>query len=319
MRYWMKNHPADLIVNFDALTYAGNLENLKVVEKNPNYKFVKGDICDKSAVEKAMNDSDIVVHFAAETHVDRSIMDSQIFLKTNVLGSQILFEAALKNKIKKFIHISTDEVFGSLEHTKGTKFTELTSYAPRNPYSASKAAADFMAHAYHNTFGLPVIIMHSGNNYGPYQFPEKFIPLTIVNAIEGRKVPIYGDGLQIRSWVHVDDFVRAIDTAIQVGKNGEHYCVGGEEKANIEVAKTLLGILGKNENELEFIKDRLGHDRKYALDSSKIKLLGWEPKFAFEEGLKHKVGWYLENKEWWRRVLNGEYRNYYQKQYNQSI
>lgn len=316
--YWMKNHPEDQVVNFDKLTYAGNLENLKEVENNKNYSFFHGDICDPAQVATAMQGVDIVVHFAAESHVDRSILEPSEFVKTNVLGTQVLLDAALKNNIKRFHHISTDEVFGTLEIGSSDKFSENTAYAPRSPYAASKAGSDHLVRAYYTTYGLPISITNCSNNFGPYHFPEKFIPLAITNILEDKKVPIYGDGQQIRDWLYVEDHCRAIDIVLQKGKIGETYLVGGmmDLLSNGEVAKKILQLLGKDESYIEYVKDRPGHDRKYDVDWTKIKNeLGWEPQYTFEEWLGKTVEWYKENQEWWKKVKSGAYQEYYQKQY----
>lgn len=316
--YWMKNHPEDLVVNFDKLTYAGNLENLKEIENNQNYSFLHGDICDPAQVATAMQGIDIVVHFAAESHVDRSILEPSEFVKTNVLGTQVLLDAALKNNIKRFHHISTDEVFGTLEIASHDKFSEDTAYAPRSPYAASKAGSDHLVRAYYTTYGLPISITNCSNNFGPYHFPEKFIPLAITNVLEDKKVPIYGDGQQIRDWLYVEDHCRAIDIVLQKGKIGETYLVGGmmDLLSNEEVAKKILQLLGKDESYLEYVKDRPGHDRKYDVDWTKIKNeLGWEPQYTFEEWLGKTVEWYKENQEWWKKVKSGAYQEYYQEQY----
>ncbi|MFH1832574.1 MAG: dTDP-glucose 4,6-dehydratase [Candidatus Levyibacteriota bacterium] len=316
--FWLKNHSGDSIINFDKLTYAGNLESLKEVEKNPKYCFVQGDICDIKIVNKAMLDVDIVVHFAAESHVDRSIMEPASFVMTNVVGTQILLDASLKNKIKRFHHVSTDEVYGSLELSDTSKFNERTNYNPRSPYSASKASSDHLVRAYFTTYGLPVTITNCSNNFGPYQFPEKLIPLTITNLLENKKVPIYGDGLYVRDWLYVEDHCRAIEKVLEKGKVGETYCVGGltEEINNLSVIKKIIKILGKNEDAIEYVKDRPGHDRKYAVDWSKIKNdLGWEPQHNFDEWLKKTIQWYQENSSWWKNVKSGEYKKYYERQY----
>lgn len=316
--YWLKEHPEDNIVNFDKLTYAGNLENLRDVEKNPQYSFVQGDICDSEAVSKAMEGVDTIVHFAAETHVDRSITGPAVFVTTNVIGTQVLLEAALKHNIKRFHHVSTDEVFGALTLEDHNKFNEHTNYNPRSPYSASKAGSDHLVRAYHTTYGLPVSITNCSNNFGPYMFPEKFIPLAITNVLEGKKIPVYGDGLYVRDWLYVDDHARAIDAVLHKGKVGETYLVGGmtELYPNIEIARKLLALLGKDESFIEFVKDRPGHDRKYDVDWSKIKNeLGWEPQFSFDEYLEKTVAWYKDNTEWWQHVKSGEYKEYYERQY----
>jgi dTDP-glucose 4,6-dehydratase len=317
--YWMRNHPDDQILNFDKLTYAGNLENLKDVQDNPNYSFVKGDICNAEEVDKSMKGVDWIVHFAAESHVDRSIMEPAAFVMTNVVGTQVLLDSALKNNIKRFHHVSTDEVFGQLPLESQDKFNESTRYDPRSPYSASKAASDHLVRAYYHTFNLPVTITNCSNNYGPYHFPEKLIPLAITNLLEGKKIPLYGDGLYVRDWLYVEDHCRAIDLVLNKGKVGETYCVGGQEDDlnHITLAKKILELLGKDESSIEFIKDRPGHDRRYAVDWSKIKNdLGWEPQHSFDEWLKVTVSWYKENEEWWKKVKSGEYKNYYEKQYN---
>ncbi|MBI2032591.1 MAG: dTDP-glucose 4,6-dehydratase [Candidatus Levybacteria bacterium] len=316
--YWMKTHPEDQIVNFDKLTYAGNLENLKEVEKNPNYSFIRGDICDVLRVESAMQGVDVVVHFAAESHVDRSIMEPSSFVMTNVVGTQVLLDGALKNNIKRFHHVSTDEVFGQLPLDSNEKFDESSLYDPRSPYSASKAASDHLVRAYYHTFGLPITITNCSNNFGPYQFPEKIIALAITNVIEDKKIPIYGDGLYVRDWLYVEDHCRGIDMVLGKGKVGETYCLGGltEDINNLEVAKKILRLLGKSEDHVSFVKDRPGHDRRYAIDWTKSKKeLGWEPLHSFDEWLALTVKWYQKNKDWWRKVKSGEYKNYYKKQY----
>jgi len=303
--YWMKNHPGDSIVNLDKLTYAGNLKNLKSVQNNPHYTFIKGDICNRNIVQEAIKEIDTVVHFAAESHVDRSIMDPSEFVKTNVIGTEVLLDAALDNNTKHFHHVGTDEVFGALSLDTPEKFTEQTSYKPRSPYAASKAGSDHLVRAYFNTYGLPITITHCSNNFGPYQFPEKMIPLAITNSIEGKKIPIYGDGLYVRDWLYVEDHCRAIDMVLQKGKIGETYCVGGltNDINNLAVAKKILRLLGKDENCLEFVKDRPGHDRRYAIDWSKIKNeLGWEPLHDFDTWLEKTVQWYKENEWWWKDI-----------------
>ena len=319
--YWMKNYPNDKIVNLDSLTYAGNLENLREVEKNPNYAFIHGDICDVNIVEKAMDGISLVVNFAAESHVDRSIKEPSPFVMTNVVGTQVLLDQALKNKVKKFHHISTDEVYGSLDLTDPNKFSERTNYSPRSPYSASKAGSDHLVNAYFHTYGLPIAITNCSNNFGPYQFPEKFIPLAITNILEGKKVPVYGDGLYVRDWLYVEDHCRAIDLVLNKGKIGETYLVGGMTKdtSNLEVIKKILKIMGKDESFIEYVKDRPGHDRRYAVDWSKIQnKLGWKPEHDFGEWLEKTVQWYKENEKWWKDVKTGEYKKYYKEQYGES-
>lgn len=308
--YWMKNHPDDEIVNLDKLTYAGNLENLESIKEKKNYTFIKGDICDAEAVEKALKGVNIVVHFAAETHVDRSIEDISPFLKTNIFGTHVLLEESLRQGVEKFHHASTDEVYGALELDSKEKFSEGTLYNPRNPYSASKAASDHLVRAYHHTYRLPITITNCSNNYGPYQFPEKLIPLAITNLLEGKKVPVYGDGLYVRDWLYVVDHCRAIDVVLTKGKIGETYCVGGLTKdvPNIEVVKKIIALLGKDESFIEHVKDRPGHDRRYAIDWNKIKHVGWEPEHDFDTYLKNTVEWYKNNIDWWKHVKSGKYR-----------
>ena len=320
IHYWLKNHPDDFIVNLDKLTYAGNLENLKDVENNPNYLFVKGDICDSAVVGQAMKGVNTVVHFAAESHVDRSIMDPSLFVKTNVLGTQVLLNEALEAKVARFHHISTDEVFGTLELSDPQRFNEDTPYNPRSPYAASKAAADHLARAYHVTYKLPVTITNCADNFGPYQYPEKLISLTVTNLLEGKKVPIYGDGLYVRDWLYVEDHCRAIDLVIKKGKVGETYLVGTDSDiANIDVVGKLLAIMGMDEKMIEYVADRPGHDRRYAIDAGKIKNeLGWKPAFDLEKALSATVAWYKNNKSWWQKLKNKSYMDYYKRQYKAS-
>lgn len=316
--YWLKNHPQDQVLNLDALTYAGDLENLATLEDNPNYSFIKGDICDGKVVEEAMKRIDIVVHFAADSHVDRSILDPDPFIKTNIEGTYVLLKAALKYKVKRFHHISTDEVFGALSLESKEKFTENTVYNPRSPYSASKASSDHLVRAFHVTYELPITISNCSNNFGPYQFPEKLIALAITNLLEGQKVPVYGDGLYVRDWLYVEDHCRAIDLILAKGKIGETYLVGGltEDIPNLEIIKRILKIMGKNDEMIEFVKDRPGHDRKYSVDWSKInKQLGWKPAYDFNIYLEKTFEWYRKNQDWWKRVKSGEYRKYYEQQY----
>lgn len=318
IRYWIKNHPNDQIVNLDALTYAGNLENLTGLEENPNYSFIKGDICDPKVVSKAMDGADIVVHFAAETHVDRSITGPAAFVKTNVEGTMVLLEQARKNNTR-FHHISTDEVFGDLQDT-GDKFRESTSYDPSSPYSASKAGSDHLVRAYHRTYGLPVTISNCSNNFGPYMFPEKLFALVITNLIENKKIPVYGDGSQIRDWLYVDDHCKAIDLILEKGEIGQTYCIGGqtEDITNLQAIKMILKIMNKDESSVEYVKDRPGHDIRYAIDWTKAKeKLGYQPEHSFEEYLEKTVQWYQDNQDWWKRVKSGKYQEYYQKQYGE--
>jgi dTDP-glucose 4,6-dehydratase len=303
IKYLLNNYPECSIVNLDKLTYCGNLDNLKDIEKDPRYKFTKGDITDEKIANELIKDADIVVNFAAETHVDRSIVNPEDFLKTNILGIYVLLEAARKYD-KRFHQISSDEVFGALSLESEEKFKEDTSYAPRSPYSASKAAADHLVRAYFHTYGLKTTISNCGNNYGPYQFPEKFIPLGITNLIEWKKVPVYGDGLYVRDWIYVLDHCSAIDAVLQKGKIGKSYCISSEEeKANIEVARRILKEFNLPEDRIEFVKDRPGHDRRYAVSAEKIKKeLGWKAEYSFERGIKETIKWYKENKEWWLKL-----------------
>ena len=306
VRYMLKNHPDYKIINLDALTYAGNLDNLKDVETNPNYSFVHGNICDKQLVDSLMSQVDACVNFAAESHVDRSITGPEIFIQTNVGGTLNLLEMAKKHKISRYLQVSTDEVYGTLGKTG--YFTETTPLAPNSPYSASKASADMLVRAYYETYKMPVLTTRCSNNYGPYQFPEKLIPLFISNLLKGEKVPVYGDGMNIRDWLYVYDHCSAIDTVLHKGRLGEVYNIGGNnEKANIEITKLLIKELGKDESSIKYVEDRLGHDRRYAIDSSKIqKELGWHPSVTFEEGIKITIDWYLNNQDWIKRLENRE-------------
>jgi dTDP-glucose 4,6-dehydratase len=317
IHYWLKNHQQDEIVNVDKLTYAGNLENLKEIEKNPNYKFVLSDICNIDVITYLVKECDVVIHFAAESHVDRSIIDAGEFVKTNVLGTQILLQAA-KEHDKRFHHVSTDEVFGALPLNSKDKFNENTPYNPHSPYSASKAASDHLVRSYFDTHGLAITISNCSNNFGPYQFPEKFLPLVITNLLEGKKIPVYGDGLYVRDWLYVDDHCKAIDLILEKGKIGETYCIGGmaDDVNNLQVVKKVLDILGKDDSMIEYVKDRPGHDRRYAVDWSKAKKeLGFKPEFDFDVYLKQTIDWYKNNTEWWKKVKSGEYKDYYERQY----
>ncbi len=315
IRYWLNTHDTDEIINLDVLTYAGNLENLSDFSTDPQYSFVKVDICDRDAIFEVVKNVDVVVHFAAETHVDRSIMDPTIFVKTNIIGTQNLLDA-VKEYDKRFHHVSTDEVFGALSLGESS-FNEQTPYDPRSPYSASKAAADHMVRAYYHTYGIRMTISNCSNNYGPYMFPEKMIPLFISNLMEDKKVPVYGDGLYVRDWIHVVDHSRGIDFILNKGKIGETYCLGGNsEKTNLEVVRLLLMYMNKDESYIEYVKDRPGHDRRYAIDFTKAKIeLGWEPTIVFEQGLKDMVEWYLSHREWLDNCKSGAYREYYTRQY----
>ncbi|MGZ7119379.1 MAG: dTDP-glucose 4,6-dehydratase [Methanobacterium sp.] len=315
VRYMLQKYDDYEITNLDALTYCGNLENLRGIEDNSNYTFINGDITDKELIFKITSDMDYIINFAAETHVDRSIEDPEIFIKSNVLGTQVLLEAAKKYNIKKYLQISTDEVYGSLGETG--YFSEDTPLAPNSPYSASKASADLMVRAYNQTFNLPVNITRCSNNYGPYQFPEKLIPLMISNAMEDKPLPVYGDGKNVRDWLHVHDHCSAIDVVLHNGKVGEIYNIGGNnEKTNIQIVKLILKNLGKDESLIKYVKDRPGHDRRYAIDSTKIQEeLKWKPEYTFENGLSETIKWYLDNRNWWERIKSGEYIEYYQKMY----
>jgi len=303
IRYWLKEHPEDEITNLDLLTYAGNLDNLLDLKSEPRYRFVRGDICDPVLVGDLIDGRDIVVHFAAESHVDRSIKDSASFVKTNVEGTRVLLEAAKNNGLTRFHHISTDEVFGSLDF-RAPAFNEKTPYDPRSPYSASKAASDHLVRAYYHTYGLPVTISNCSNNYGPYQYPEKFIPLFITNLLEGKRVPLYGNGQNVRDWIHVDDHNRGVDLIIHQGRIGETYCLGGDsEKSNREITKLILELLKQDETMIETVEDRPGHDLRYAIDFTKARAdLGWEPQIGFLEGLARTVAWYKGNEAWWKKL-----------------
>ena len=314
IRYWFKNHPEDKIVNLDKLTYAGHLSTTKDFSDGPNYKFIKGDICDSKMVDEAMKGVDTVVHFAAETHVDRSIVGPKTFVVTNVIGTQVLLDAAVKYNVKRFHYVSTDEVFGALSLDSKEKFNEKTIYNPRSPYSASKAAADHLVRAYNVTYGLPISITNCADNYGPFQDPEKFLARSITNLIEGKEIPIYGDGKYVRDWLYVEDHCRAIEAVITKGVSGGTYMVGGltEDINNLEIAKKLLKIFGKDENFLKFVKDRPGHDRRYAIDWSKIhKDLGWKPEHNFDEWLVKNVEWYRQNEWWWKPLKEEAEKLYY--------
>ncbi|MCK4810125.1 MAG: dTDP-glucose 4,6-dehydratase [Candidatus Omnitrophica bacterium] len=319
--HYMLNNYDYKIINLDALTYAGNLENLKSIEGNPNYKFIKGRIEDRKLVSNLIKEEGIsfIVHFAAESHVDRSITDSIPFIKTNIVGTHVLLEAAKENNIEKFIHISTDEVYGSLGPTG--VFTELTPIQPNSPYSASKASSDLLVRSYVETFKFPATIVRCTNNYGPYQFPEKYIPLTISNVLDNQPIPLYGDGLNVRDWIYTEDFCRAIDVVLHKGRIGEVYNAGGNsEETNINIAKIILKHLNKPKSLITYVKDRLGHDRRYAMDITKIKNeLGWQLKYKFEEGIEKTIEWYRQNKGWWMKIKSGEYLNYYKKMYGQRL
>ena len=318
--YMLKKHPTYRIVCIDALTYAGNLETLKKATENPNFRFFKTDICDREAIYAIFEAEkpDAVVNFAAESHVDRSIEEPEVFLKTNILGTQVLLDASRKYGNIRYHQVSTDEVYGDLPLDRPDLFfTEETPIHTSSPYSASKASADLLVMAYYRTYGLPVTISRCSNNYGPYHFPEKLIPLMLINALEGKTLPVYGEGLNVRDWLYVEDHCKAIDLILHSGRVGEVYNVGGHnEKANIEVVKSILRILGKDESLIRYVKDRPGHDMRYAIDPTKIQQeLGWEPETSFNDGLRKTVNWYLANTGWWQNITNGEYMNYYEKMY----
>jgi len=304
IHYWLKNNPQDQIINLDALTYAGNLDNLKDLATNPNYKFVQGNICDEALVNDLASDLDLIVHFAAETHVDRSIKDSSAFIKTNVEGTRVLLEAAKNNALIRFHHVSTDEVFGSLG-PNDLKFKETTPYDPRSPYSASKAASDHLVRAYFHTHKLPITISNCTNNYGPYQYPEKLIPFFTTNLLRNKKVPVYGSGGNIRDWIYVDDHNAGVEAIIKRGKIGETYCLGGgNEKTNLEITKIILKFLKFDENMIEYIEDRSGHDWRYAMDISKAQTdLNWQPRVDFNDGLVKTIEWYKNNEWWWKKLV----------------
>jgi dTDP-glucose 4,6-dehydratase len=321
VRYMVNKYPNDQIVNLDLLTYAGNLENLKTIENAANYKFVRGDIADREFIGGLFQEEkfDYVINFAAESHVDRSITDPGIFVQTNIQGTLALLDAAKTIGVKKYLQVSTDEVYGTLGETGF--FTEETPLAANSPYSASKAGADLLVRAYHETFGLPVNITRCSNNYGPFHFPEKLIPLMIINALNDKELPVYGDGLNVRDWLHVEDHCQAIDLVLHNGRNGEVYNVGGNnERTNIDIVKTILKQLGKPESLIKFVKDRPGHDRRYAIDATKLRTeLGWKPKYTFDTGIEQTINWYLENKQWWENIISGEYQDYFKSQYGDRL
>lgn len=304
IRYMLEHHPEYKIVNYDALTYAGNIENLYDVKDNPNYEFIQGDICDKHIIRQVVSGVDAIVNFAAETHVDRSITGPEIFIETNVKGTLNLLQSAKEFNIERYVQISTDEVYGSLGDEG--YFTETTPLAPNSPYSASKASADLLVRAYHETYGVPAMITRCSNNYGPYQYPEKLIPHFISKLLRDEKVPVYGDGLNVRDWLFVYDHCSAVDAVLHNGKAGEIYNIGGHnEKTNLEITKLILEAMNKDESYIEYVEDRLGHDRRYAISNDKIKSeLGWEPDASFEEGILLTVDWYLNNKNWLNKVIN---------------
>ena len=313
VRYMLAEHEDVEIVNLDKLTYAGNLENLRGIEDDPRYTFVQGDICDAAAVGEALRGADAVVNFAAETHVDRSISGPQDFIRTDVLGTHTLLEAVRHLEIPRYLQISTDEVYGSIDDGA---FTEDSGLDPSSPYSASKAGGDLLVLAYHRTFGAPALITRSSNNYGPYQYPEKLVPLFITNAIDDQPLPVYGDGLNVRDWLYVEDNCAGIDLVLREGVPGHVYNIGGgNEVQNLTITHQILELLGKSEQLIRFVTDRPGHDRRYAVDCAKLKALGWAPKLSFEAGLARTVEWYASHLDWWRPIKSGAWRDYYARQY----
>ncbi|MEK9156833.1 MAG: dTDP-glucose 4,6-dehydratase [Patescibacteria group bacterium] len=320
VHYVLKTHPEDSIIAVDALTYAGNLENLKECMQNPHFRFEKADICDEARMDELVKEADAIVHFAAETHVDRSIKDNRPFVQTNVMGTQVLLDAAVRHK-KRFHHISTDEVFGTLSK-EDAPFSKSSPYDPKNPYSATKAASDHLVRSYVNTHDLFATITNCSNNYGPYHFPEKVIPLFIRNLLQGKSVPVYGDGGQIRDWIYVEDHCRGVDMALRNGEKGETYLLGGKnaEVTNLELTKKLLVLTGRDESAITYVTDRPGHDRRYAIDYSfATEKLGWEPLVSLEEGLAKTMQWFEEHKEWVEHCTSGAYQAYYEEHYKNKI
>lgn len=318
IHYWLKNHPEDFVINFDALKYSGNLENLLSVQKHPNYNFIKGDICDRDDVEAAIKmEVNWIVNFAAQTHVDLALYTSYEFIKTNVIGTKNLLDAASRHQVERFHQISTDEVFGDLPLNSTEKFTDQSPLRPNNEYAASKAAAEMFVLAYAHTYQLPVTISNATNNLGPYQYPEKLVPLAITNVLEGKKIPVYGQGRHIRDWLYVEDHCRAIDLILEKGKVGERYLIGSNHQGitNLDLIKKILKVLGKDESFIEFVPDRLGHDLKYAVGSTKTQNLGWQPKFDLDQTVELTVNWYRQNEDWWKKIKSGEYRKNYQMIY----
>ena len=313
VRHLLRAHADVEVVNLDKLTYAGNLENLRDVEGDRRYSFVHGDICDPGVVRSALAGADAVVNFAAETHVDRSISDPQDFIRTDVLGTHTLLEAARELGVGRYLQISTDEVYGSIDEGS---FTEDSDLGPSSPYSASKAGADLLVLAYHRTFGTPVLITRSSNNYGPFQYPEKIVPLFISNALDDQPLPVYGDGRNVRDWLHVEDNCAAIDLVLREGEPGNVYNVGGgNEVENLDLTRRILELLGKDAGLVRYVTDRPAHDRRYSVDCSKLRALGWAPRTSFEDGLAATVAWYRDNRAWWERLKSGEWRAYYERQY----
>ncbi|MBJ7353329.1 MAG: dTDP-glucose 4,6-dehydratase [Thermoleophilaceae bacterium] len=317
VRHVLREHPEDQVVVLDKLTYAGRMENLADHEDNPNFSFIQGAIEDREVVAQAVEGVDAIINFAAESHVDRSIEEPDAFITTDVFGTQVLLEAAREQEIGRYLQISTDEVYGSID--EGT-FTEESPIDPSSPYSASKAGGDMLVQAYHRTYGLPALITRASNNYGPYHYPEKLIPLCVLNAFAGIKLPVYGDGMQVRNWLYVEDHCTGIYTALTKGNVGEVYNIGGpDECPNIEVVKRIVELTGNDESLIEYVKDRPGHDVRYSLSSAKIRALGWEPKTHFAEGLEETVQWYRDNEWWWGPIRSGEYLEFYKRQYGQAL
>ncbi|YCI75542.1 dTDP-glucose 4,6-dehydratase [Bacillus sp. R1-10] len=318
VQYMVNKYPDYDIYNLDLLTYAGDLTKHSSIEKKKNYHFIKANIADRKVIMELFEKEkfDFVVHFAAESHVDRSITNPEVFVVTNVLGTQVLLDAAKEHKITKFVHVSTDEVYGELDFDPETFFTEETPLQPNSPYSASKASSDMLVRAYYETYKLPINITRCSNNYGPYHFPEKLIPLTISRVVNNQKVPVYGDGKNIRDWLHVIDHCAAIDLVLHKGELGEVYNVGGHnEQTNLDVVKTIISTLGKSEDLIEFVEDRLGHDKRYAIDPTKLEQLGWKPQYNFDTGIRHTIQWYLDNYDWLKQIISGKYQMYFEDQY----
>lgn len=318
VHYMMNKYPEYSIYNLDMLTYAGDLTKHQEIEQSTNYTFIKMDIADRASVDGLFEEVpfDFIVHFAAESHVDRSIVDPEVFIRTNVLGTQVLLDAAKRANVEKFVHVSTDEVYGELEFNSNTFFDENSPIQPNSPYSASKASSDLLVRAYSETYGLPVNITRCSNNYGPYHFPEKLIPLTISRVLNDLEVPVYGSGANIRDWLHVFDHCSAIDLIMHKAEGGEVFNIGGHnEKTNLEVVRTIIRSLGKSEDLISFVADRKGHDKRYAIDPTKLEKLGWKPAYDFDSGIAHTVQWFLDHREWWENIVSGEYQSYFKKQY----
>lgn len=319
VQYMVEKYPNYDIYNLDLLTYAGDLTKHQEIKEQKNYYFIKADIADRHVINSLFDKHkfDFVIHFAAESHVDRSITNPGVFVHTNVVGTQVLLDVSKEHGIKKFVHVSTDEVYGDLEFDPTTFFTEDTPLQPNSPYSASKASSDLLVRAYHETYGLAVNITRCSNNYGPYHFPEKLIPLTISRVLNDQKVPVYGDGKNIRDWLHVLDHCSAIDLVMHKGIVGEVYNVGGHnERTNLEVVKTIINVLNKSEELIEYVTDRLGHDKRYAINPTKLEKLGWKPIYTFDSGIVQTIQWYIDNKDWWEQIITGEYQTYFEQQYS---